>query len=112
MLDMRPAARQQYTAGWNAWQEFAATRGSPAMPPSPEQVAAWAAAMASAGLTPPSIRRRLAVLAFACRVAPAHLRPVSPPTSAELVKLTLRGIVRQRKHRPRQSAPVTPDISL
>jgi len=42
--------------------------------------------------------------------APADLRPVSPPTEAEIVKQTLRGIVRKRNHRPKQSAPVTPDI--
>jgi len=80
------------------------------MLPSPEQVAAWAVAMASAGLTPPSIRCRLAALAFACRVALAHPRPGNPPTTAELVRQTLRGIVRQCNHRPRQTAPVTPDI--
>jgi len=64
------------------------------MPPTAEQVAAWTVAMDSAGLTPPSIRCRLAALAFACRVAPAHLCPDHPPTQAELVKQTLRGIVR------------------
>jgi len=33
--------RRAYAAGWSAWQSFAATRGWPAMPPTPEQVAAW-----------------------------------------------------------------------
>jgi len=67
-------------------------------------------AMSESSLTPPSIRCRLAALAFACRVAPVALRLVSPPTTAELVRQTLRGLVRQRKHRPRQSASATPDI--
>jgi len=102
--------RRAYAAGWNAWQSFAGKRGWPALPPTPEQVAAWCVAMAESGLSPPSIRCRLAALAFACRVAPAHLRPEHPPTQAELVKQTLRGLVRQRNHRPCQSAPVTPDI--
>jgi len=103
--------RRAYAAGWDAWQEFAATRGWPAMPPRPEQVASWAVAMDADGLSPPSIRCRLAALAFARRVAPLALRPDHPPTTAELVKQTLRGLVRQRNHRPKQSAPVTPDIS-
>jgi len=103
--------RRAYAAGFAAWSEFAETRGWPAMPPMPEQVAAWAVAMADAGLSPPSIRCRLAALAFACRVSPSHLRPEHPPRQSEMVQQTLRGIVRVRNHRPRQSAPVTPDIS-
>jgi len=103
--------RRAYAAGFAAWQKFAATRGWPAMPPRPEQVAARCVAMSESGLMPPSVRCRLAALAFACRVAPVALRPVSPPTEAKLVKQTLRGLVCQRNHRPRQSAPVTPDIS-
>jgi len=102
--------RRAYAAGWRAWQDFAATRGWAPMPPTPEQVAAWCAAMSESGLSPPSVRCRLAALAFACRVAPVALRPEHPPTGAELVRQMLRGIVRQRNHRPRQSAPVTPDI--
>jgi len=102
--------RRAYAAGWSAWQSFASSRGWPAMPPRPEQVAASAVAMDADGMKPPSARCRLAALAFACRVAPAHLRPDSPPTSAKLVRQTLRGLVRQRNHRPRQSPPVTPDI--
>jgi len=102
--------RRAYAAGWSAWQSFAKARGWPAMPPLPEQVAAWAVAMNAEGLTPPSVRCRLAALAFTCRVVPLALRPDHPPTQAELVKQTLRGIVRQRNHRSRQSAPVTPDI--
>jgi len=66
--------------------------------------------MDSDGMKLTSIRCRLASLAFACRAAPAHLRPDTPPTNAELVRQTLRGLVRQRNHRPKQSAPVTPDI--
>jgi len=103
--------RRAYAAGFAAWSEFTETRGWPAMPPMPEQVSAWSASVAGAGLSPSSIRCRLAALAFACRVAPEHLRLEHPPTGAELVGQTLRGIVRQRNHRPRQSVPVTPDIS-
>jgi len=98
-----------YAAGFAAWQDFAATRGWAPMPCSPDQVAAWAVAMDADGLATPSIRCRLAALAFACRVAPHRLRPDHPPT--QLVKHPLRGLVRQRNHRPRQSAQVTPDIS-
>jgi len=57
-----------------------------------------------------SVQAKLAALACACCVAPEAVRPTSPPTQAEIVRQTLRGIVRGRKHRTRQSAPVPPDI--
>jgi len=104
--------RRAYAAGWRSWQSFASSRGWSAMPPAPDQVAAWCVAMDSDGMTPPSICCRFASLAFACRVAPEHRRLDQPPTTAELVRQTLRGLVRLRKHRPKQSAPVTPDLCV
>lgn len=79
----------------------------PALPASPEAVAAFLAAEANRGVKPSTIGRRLAAIRYAHKLA-GH----EPPTNSEAVKATLRGIRRTAGSAPVRKAPATADKVL
>ena len=97
-----------YRTDWTAFTAWCSEEGRTALPADPVDVAVYLAACAQArtpdgrpALAPASIERRAAALAA---VHGAH--GLSSPTRAEVVRLTLRGIRRTRRARPRRKDPV------
>ncbi|MEC3891399.1 site-specific integrase [Nocardiopsis sp. LDBS1602] len=102
-----PATLRAYRADWTAFGAWCLTEGRTSLPADPVDVAVYLAACAQNGegtgrpLAPSTLERRAAAIAA---VHGAH--GLDSPTRAEVVRMTLRGIRRTHKARPRRKAPV------
>src|SRR5215475_13330900 len=83
------ATRRAYRSDFALFRSWCDTKRVPALPSSPEAVAAYLAAEANRGAKIATIARRLAAIRYAHKLA-GH----EPPTNTEVVKATLRGIRR------------------
>jgi len=101
------ATRRAYKSDFALFRSWCETKRVPALPARPETVAAFLAAEATRGTKPSTIGRRLAAIRYAHKLA-GH----EPPTNAETVKATLRGIRRTAGSRPVRKAPATTDKLL
>jgi len=103
--DKSPATRAAYRSDFASFQAFCLSRGVASLPATPETVAAYLASEAEAGLKPSTISRRCAAIRYAHKLA-GH----EPPTNAEAVKATLRGIRRSIGAAPVRKAPAVAEI--
>jgi site-specific recombinase XerD len=103
--DKAPATRKAYRSDFASFQAFCLSRGVASLPATPETVAAYLASGAEAGLKPSTISRRCAAIRYAHKLA-GH----EPPTNAEAVKATLRGIRRAIGVAPARKAPAVAEI--
>jgi len=101
------ATRRAYRSDFGLFTTWCDRKRVPAHPASPEAVAAFLAAEASRGAKASTIGRRLAAIRYAHKLA-GH----EPPTNAEAVKATLRGIRRISGSGPARKAPATADKIL
>ncbi|KAA6181514.1 tyrosine-type recombinase/integrase [Thiohalocapsa marina] len=99
------STQRAYRADWQRFCDWCESRGHPALPASPEIVAAYLAAEADAGRKVATLRRRVAAIRLAHRLC-GH----EPPTNSELVRATLRGIARLHGAAPQQKAPALADV--
>ncbi|MDT0331948.1 site-specific integrase [Nocardiopsis lambiniae] len=103
-----PNTLRAYRTDWTAFIAWCLAEERTSLPADPVDVAVYLAACAEArtpdgrwALAPASIERRAAAIAA---VHGAH--GLESPTRAEVVRLTLRGIRRTRRARPRRKDPV------
>jgi site-specific recombinase XerD len=101
------ATRRAYRSDFAQFRSWCERKRVPALPADPEAVAAFLAAEASRGARVSTIGRRLAAIRYAHKLA-GH----EPPTNAEAVKATLRGIRRTAGSAPARKAPATADKVL
>ena len=101
------ATRRAYRSDFDQSRAWCEAKRVPALPASPEAVAAFLAAEANLGAKVATIGRRLAAIRYAHKLA-GH----EPPTNAEAVKATLRGIRRTAGGAPARKAPATADKVL
>ncbi|MFJ9553397.1 site-specific integrase [Nocardiopsis sp. NPDC101807] len=104
-----PNTLRAYRADWTSFTAWCLAEHRRSLPADPVDVAVYLAACAQArtedgsgwALAPSSIERRSAAIAA---VHGAH--GLETPTRAEVVRMTLRGIRRTRRSRPRRKDPV------
>lgn len=96
-----PATLKAYSADWANFSAWCARHGFTAMPATPQLVGAYLAA-AGEGYAMPTLRRKVAAIARACRIAGHPLDTKHPA-----VRETLRGIGRTHGTPPRRSAAIT-----
>ncbi|MBR8745078.1 site-specific integrase [Nocardiopsis sp. MG754419] len=104
-----PATLRAYRADWTSFCAWCLTEGRTSLPADPTDVAVYLAVCARTrnvddtdwALAPATLERRAAAIAA---VHGAH--GLDSPTRAEVVRMTLRGIRRTRRRRPRRKAPV------
>jgi site-specific recombinase XerD len=99
------SSRRAYESDWRIFTAWCAHRGLQPLPASPQAVAAFVAAEATAGRKAATIGRRLAAIRYAHRLA-GH----EPPANAEAVKATMRGIRRTIGVAPAKKAAATSEI--
>ena len=97
-----PATRRAYRSDFELFSAWCAPRRVPAIPASPETVAAFLAAEAARGIKPSSIGRRVAAIRYAHKLAGHD----NPPTNSEIVKATARGIRRSIGAAKVRKAPI------
>jgi site-specific recombinase XerD len=98
------ATRRAYRSDFALFRCWCETKRLPALPASPEAVAAFLAVEANRGAKVATISRRLAAIRYAHKLA-GH----EPPTNSEAVKATLRGIRRTAGSAPARKTPATAD---
>ena len=96
-----PATLKAYATDWANFNAWCSKHGFTPMPATPEVVGAFLAA-AGEGYALPTLRRRVAAIARACRIAGHPL-----DTKAPAIRETLRGIGRKHGTSPRRSAALT-----
>ena len=96
-----PAILKAYATDWANFNAWCSKHGFTPMPATPEVVGAFLAA-AGEGYALPTLRRRVAAIARACRIAGHPL-----DTKAPAIRETLRGIGRKHGVPPRRSAALT-----
>ena len=96
-----PATLKAYATDWANFNAWCTKHGFTPMPATPEVVGAFLAA-AGEGYALPTLRRRVAAIARACRIAGHPL-----DTKAPAIRETLRGIGRKHGTPPRRSAALT-----
>ena len=96
-----PATLKAYATDWANFNAWCSKHGFIPMPATPEVVGAFLAA-AGEGYALPTLRRRVAAIARACRIAGHPL-----DTKAPAIRETLRGIGRTHGNPPRRSAAIT-----
>jgi site-specific recombinase XerD len=101
------ATRRAYKSDFAQFRGWGDTKRIPALPASPEAVAAFLAAEANSGVKVATIGRRLAAIRYAHKLAGRE-----PPTNSEAVKATLRAIRRSAGSAPARKAPATADKVL
>ena len=104
LADKADATRRAYRSDWQRFAAWCTARGEAALPAEPKVVATFLASEAAAGVKPPTLARRVAAIRYAHRLD-GH----EPPTNAEAVRATLRGIRRTKGTAPAQKAPATAD---
>jgi site-specific recombinase XerD len=100
------STRRSYGSDWAIFRAWCAARGHAPLPATPATVAAFLAAEAEAGAKASTITRRCAAIRYAHKLGSI----AEPPTSAELVRATLRGIRRSCGTAAVQKAPATADL--
>jgi site-specific recombinase XerD len=98
------ATRRAYRSDFALFRSWCETKRISALPATPGTVAAFLAAEANRGTKASTIGRRLAAIRYAHKIV-GH----EPPTNAEAVKATLRGIRRTARSAPVRKAPATAD---
>lgn len=101
------ATQRAYRSDWRIFEAWCADRGTQALPAEAATVAVFLASEASNGRRPATLGRRLAAIRAAHRAA-GH----EPPTGAELVQATHRGIRRTIGVAQTKKAPATADQVL
>jgi site-specific recombinase XerD len=101
------STRRAYRSDFAQFRSWCETKRVPALPATPEAVAAFLAAEASRGAKVATIGRRLAAIRYAHKLA-GH----EPPTNSEAVKATVRGIRRTARSSPTRKTPATADKVL
>ena len=96
-----PATLKAYATDWANFNAWCTKHGFTPMPATPEVVGAFLAA-AGEGYALPTLRRRVAAIARACRIAGHPL-----DTKAPAIRETLRGIGRKHGTPPRRSTALT-----
>lgn len=96
-----PATLKAYAADWVNFTAWCATHRFTPMPATPELIGAYLAA-AGEGYAMPTLRRRVAAIARACRIAGHPLDTKHPA-----IRETLRGIGRTHGAPPRRSTALT-----
>ncbi len=104
-LEKSSNTRRAYAADWADFTTWCAGAGETALPATPIAVATYLAQLADRGVKASTIQRRIAALR-AVHVAAGH----EPPTNAEGVKATMRGIRRSKGTRPNKKKPATSEI--
>ena len=99
-----PATRRAYQSDFALFRSWCEAKDVTALPAWPETVAAFLAAEANRGVKASTIGRRMAAIRYAHKLA-GH----EPPTNAEAVKATLRGIRRTIGAAPVRKLPATAD---
>lgn len=97
--------RRAYAADWADFSAWCGKVGEDPLPAQPATVARYIAQLADGGRKTATIQRRLASIR-AVHKAAGH----EPPTNAEGVKATMRGIRRQLRSRPARKAPTTAEV--
>ena len=97
--------RRAYAADWSDFTAWCNQVGEDPLPAQPATVARYIAALADGGRKTATIQRRLAAIR-AVHKAAGH----EPPTNAEGVKATMRGIRRSLGSRPARKAPATSEV--
>ncbi len=92
-----------YKTAWREFEHFAESRDEPALPASPATVIEYLAALADSRAKMNTIRVKLAAIAWAHRIA--GIDP--PPTAAQAVKSTMKGIARTVGVAPSKKEPAT-----
>ena len=104
LADKADATRRAYRSDWRLFVTWCTARGFTVMPAEPKVVATFLSSEAAAGTKPSTLARRVAAIRYAHRLD-GH----EPPTSAEAVRATLRGIRRTKGAAPAQKTPATAD---
>src|ERR1700747_1990505 len=91
------ATRRAYQKDFARFTAWCAERNLPAIPATPETVAAFLAPEPARGIKPASIGRRVAAIRYAHKLAGHD----DPPTSSEVVKATVHGTSAARWGAPR-----------
>jgi hypothetical protein len=95
-----PATRRACRSDWRIFQRWCTAHGLLPLPATPAVVATFMGAQAAAEVKPATLARRVAAIRY------AHARTgLVPPTQAELVRATLRGVRRRHGVAPAQKAP-------
>lgn len=104
MAEKSLATRRAYRSDFAGFTDWCRARYAEPMPATPETVAAFLAAQATAGARASTISRKAAAIRYAHRLARHAL-----PTDAEAVKIVMRGIRRTFGAAPDQKAAATAD---
>ena len=97
--------RRAYAADWADFSAWCDTVNLNNMPAAPATVARYIASLADRGRKTATIQRRLAAIRAVHKAA-----GFEPPTNAEGVKATMRGIRRRLGSRPVRKAPATAEV--
>lgn len=97
--------RRAYKSDWGDFCAWCERSGETALPATPIGIASYLAQLADRGIKASTIQRRIAALRA------VHLAAgLEPPTNAEGVKATMRGIRRAKGTRPNKKKPATSEI--
>lgn len=99
------ATRRAYASDALAFDTWAVTYGVISLPASPETVVLYLSSIASQGLKPATLRRRLAAIRHIHRES-----GLPSPTESELVSAAMSGIKRTNGSTQRQVAPATVEV--
>ena len=97
--------RRAYQSGWSDLATWCEASSEIPLPATPIAVATYLAQLADRGIKAATIQRRIASIR-AAHVTAGH----EPPTNAEGVKATMRGIRRTLGTRPSKKAPATAEV--
>lgn len=102
LAEKSPATRKAYRTDFASFAAWCRARGAEPMPATPDAVAAFLAAQATGGAKASTIGRKVAAIRYAHKLA-----GYEPPTSAEAVRATVRGIRRTIGAAPERKSPAT-----
>ena len=97
-----PNTRRAYNQAWRRWTAWSKARGIPALPASPELVAAFLLELADSDLSLATIRLQKTALGAVHR-STGH----PDPTDNEGVTRVMAGLAREKGNRQRQAKPLT-----
>jgi len=97
--------RRAYKSDWADFSTWCDGAGETLLPATPISVARYIAQLADRGIKASTIQRRISAIRAVHVAAGAE-----PPTNAECVKATMRGIRRSKGTKPNKKAPATAEI--
>jgi integrase len=100
------STRRAYRSDWQIFTTWCVARGLEPLPATPETVARFLSAEATAGVKASTIGRRAAAIGYAHKLAGYR----EPPSGAEAVKAVMRGIRRAIGTAPTRKSPATADL--